>query len=200
MATRYFVGLDLGRPSEPTALAVLGRPTVTRDHPPQSRPGYLLRHLHRFPPGTPYPQVLTEVRKLLQSSPLAGQTWLLADYTGAGWPVQMLIAQGLQTTVTCSYSPVMLTAGGTGVPAGRGGLAVPKADLVGTLQVLLQTRRLQIANQLEEAATLTRELAAYRPKAKLEPTDAIAWREGAHDDLVLAVGLAAWAGEATLPH
>jgi hypothetical protein len=63
----------------------------------------------------------------------------------------------------------------------------------------LQTRRLKIANQLEDAATLTRELAAYRPKVKLETTDAVAWREGAHDDLVLAVGLAAWAGEAALP-
>jgi hypothetical protein len=197
--TRYFVGLDLGRPSEPTALAVLGRSTLPRDDPPQSRPGYDLRHLHRFPPGTPYPQILTEVRELLRSSSLAGQAWLLADYTGAGWPVQALFAQGLQTTVTCFYSPVILTISGTVVPNGRAGLAVPKADLVGTLQVLLQTRRLQISRQLDEAATLTRELAAYRPKTKLDPTDAIAWREGAHDDLVLAVGLAAWAGEAALP-
>jgi hypothetical protein len=143
--------------------------------------------------------VLVGLRDLLKTQELSRQAWLLADYTGAGWPAQRLIAQGLQTQVTCHYSPVILTVNGTVVPNGRAGLAIPKADVVGTLQVLLQTRRLKIANQLEDAATLTRELAAYRPKVKLEPTDAIAWREGAHDDLVLSVGLAAWAGEAALP-
>jgi hypothetical protein len=43
---------------------------------------------------------------------------------------------------------------------------------------------------------LVRELGSYRAKPVLVAADTpLAWREGAHDDLVLAVALAAWAGE-----
>ncbi len=47
------------------------------------------------------------------------------------------------------------------------------------------------------AATLTRELLAFQVKISAETAhDSYgAWREGAHDDLVLAVALALWAGE-----
>ena len=185
----FVVGLDVGRPAEPTALAVLAL------SPDRQRPPFALRHLQRFPPGTPYPEVLTAVTELLRSQRLAGRTWLLADYTGAGWPVLTLFARSMHSTVTCLFSAVLLTASGTTVPNHRPGLAIPKADVVGVLQVLLQTRRLRVA-ELPETATLVRELAAYRPKVVLSTTDTTTWREGAHDDLVLAVGLAAWGAEA----
>ena len=198
MPTRYFVGLDLGRPSEPTALAVLSRERLTPRDRTDRRPTYALSHLKRFPPGTPYPAVLAGLVALLKA-PVLHRSWVLADYTGAGWPVQQMLAGGLKGTVCCHYSAVILTASGTMVPGGRGGLAIPKADVVGTLQVLLQTRRLRIAKELPEVQTLTRELAAYRPKVTLAPAEATTWREGAHDDLVFAAGLAAWGGEAALP-
>jgi hypothetical protein len=181
----FVVGLDLGRPAEPTAIAVLALA------PERS---FALRHLQRFPPGTPYPEVLTATTDLLRSKSLAGRAWLLADYTGAGWPVLKLFERGLRSAVTCLFSGVLLTASGTAVPNHRPGLAIPKGDVVGVLQVMLQTRRLRVAD-LPETATLVRELAAYRPKVVLSPTDATTWREGAHDDLVLAVGLAAWGAE-----
>jgi hypothetical protein len=72
---------------------------------------------------------------------------------------------------------------------------VPKKELVSTLQVLMQAGRLTIAN-LPERETLVQELLAFRVKVTVSANETFeAWRERDHDDLVLAVALAAWAGE-----
>lgn len=73
---------------------------------------------------------------------------------------------------------------------------MPRQELAATLQVLLQSRRLRVAPALPEATKLARELAAFKVKvstSSLEEMDA--WRQGTHDDLVLAVAVAAWMGE-----
>jgi hypothetical protein len=70
---------------------------------------------------------------------------------------------------------------------------VPKRDVASTIAVLLQTGRLRIARGLKESETLLRELINFRVKISLSGHDTYeAWREQEHDDLVLAVGLAAW--------
>jgi hypothetical protein len=74
---------------------------------------------------------------------------------------------------------------------------VPKRDLIGAAQVLLQNQRLKIASTLVEATTLVKELLNF--KVKIDPATAhdsySAWRENVHDDLVLAVAMACWFGE-----
>jgi hypothetical protein len=73
---------------------------------------------------------------------------------------------------------------------------VPRQELAATLQVLLQSRRVRVAPALAESAMLARELAAFQVKvteAAVKEMDV--WREGAHDDLVLAATVAAWLGE-----
>jgi hypothetical protein len=78
----------------------------------------------------------------------------------------------------------------------QGGWWVPRQELAATLQVLLQSRRLRVAPALPEAATLARELAAFQVKAPVpSKEELVVWREGMHDDLVLAVAVAAWLGE-----
>jgi hypothetical protein len=73
---------------------------------------------------------------------------------------------------------------------------VPKKELVSTMQVMLQTRRVKLPSTLPEAATLTQELEKFRAKiTDLSEEDLLAWREGPHDDLVLAVSCEAWMGE-----
>jgi hypothetical protein len=71
---------------------------------------------------------------------------------------------------------------------------VPKRDLVTVTQVLLQNGRLRVAAGLPEAETLKRELLNFR--VKIDPRTAHGsyehWRESEHDDLVLAVSIAAW--------
>jgi hypothetical protein len=72
---------------------------------------------------------------------------------------------------------------------------IPKKDLVGVLQVLLQAKRLKVAEALEHAATLAEELQQFRMKTVPLTDDVVEWRERPHDDLVLAVAVAAWRAE-----
>lgn len=196
---RYFVGLSLGQAQEFTALAVLARPPVRPDDPPAARrPGYALGHLRRFPPGTPYAEVADAVRGLLRSPPLPGAV-LGVDRTGVGTAVVQLLAEGLRDRVTCLFCPVTVTLGHEVTFGEQGGPQVPRKELAGTLQVLLQSRRLQVARALPDAGMLVKELENFRVKVVAPKGDTFeAWREGPHDDLVLAVALGAWLGELAL--
>jgi hypothetical protein len=66
-AQRHFLGIDLGQAHEFTALAVLERPLITlRDPRGGRRPAYCLRHLQRWPIGTPYPEMFRNLVELMQ--------------------------------------------------------------------------------------------------------------------------------------
>jgi hypothetical protein len=71
---------------------------------------------------------------------------------------------------------------------------VPKRDLVAALEVPFHTGELKIAENLELAPTLKKELLNFRRKIDLRTAhDSYEhWREGGHDDLVLAAALACW--------
>jgi hypothetical protein len=116
------------------------------------------------------------------------------DATGVGRPVvEMLEGTAIQAYVR----PVIITAGHQAHedPETRI-LHVPKKDLVSVLQVLLQARRITVAQDLPEAKTLTKELQNFRVKITLNANETYeAWRSGQRDDLVLAVAIAAWLAE-----
>ena len=70
---------------------------------------------------------------------------------------------------------------------------MPKRDLVGVVQVLLQSERLKIARSLPEAQALTQELLSFEAKVTTAANDVYGtWRERQHDDLVLGLALALW--------
>ena len=61
--------------------------------------------------------------------------------------------------------------------------------------VLLQRGELDICRHLPEAKTLIKELATCGLKSRVEGHNTYGvWREGDHDDLVLAAALACWRG------
>ena len=94
--------------------------------------------------------------------------------------------------------PITITAGHDAVPDGAG-WHVPKKELVGVLQVLLQSHRLHVARALPMAAVLVKELESFRVKITAAANETFeGWRERDHDDMVLAVALAAWVGEHAL--
>ena len=64
---------------------------------------------------------------------------------------------------------------------------------------MLESRRLKIAPTLPDAAVLVRELETFQTKTTLTVDDALSWRDGPHDDLVLAVGVAVWLAERRRP-
>lgn len=149
-----------------------------------------LRHLERLSLGTPYPEVVERVRNMLSTPPLFERpTALVVDATGVGaGVVDQFVHAGL------SPIPVWITGGDRVGGSLTDGLRVPKRDLVGAAQVLLQSGRLKVARALPEAETLRRELQNFR--VKIDPRTAhdsySHWREAEHDDLVLATALAAW--------
>lgn len=190
MSLTHILGLDLGQSSDPTALCVLER---------TSRPGdganaYACRHLRRWPLGTPYPQIVDDVAALAARPELQAPT-LVCDQTGVG----RAVVDMFRPRVACAFRPVTITAGATVTRHEGGEFHVPKKDLVATLQVLLGHRRLTVAASMPEAETLVRELQNFRVKVTAAANEVFAsWREGLHDDLVLAVALAAWVGENAL--
>ena len=186
-------GLDLGRHDEFTALSLLERTEVPNSDDPRRRVRqYAVRHLERWPPATPYPQVFARLAKVF-AVPSLRRSRLVVDYTGVGRPVVNMLRKA---QVGAWVVPFLVTSGRSAGSDDRGGWLVSRQELAATLQVLLQSRCLRVAPALVEAATLARELAAFQVKATAAAKEEWgAWREGTHDDLVLAVAVAAWLGE-----
>jgi hypothetical protein len=227
-----YVGLDLGQAHDFTALAVV-ESAIVRSALPRPPRVHAVRHLQRFPLGTPYPRIVADVVGLLrQLARLDPRRRLVVDQTGVGRPVVDMLSEALfadgdkdrgdkphddkdrgdKPHGSLELVCVTLTSGeprglsprsGSGEPWGLSPRSwrLPKKELVATLQVLLQTRRLHIARALPEAAVLVRELENFRVKitpARHEVFEAR--RAGQHDDLLLATALAAWDAERTPVH
>jgi hypothetical protein len=193
MTADYFVGLDLGQVSDFTALAVLERPALTLEPRAKREPLYCLRHLQRFPLGTPYPALAAAVAQLVDLPPLQDSCTVVVDQTGIGRPIVDMLRQA---RVFGPIVPITLTGGHAVTEAPDGSRHVPKKELVACLQLLLQGRRLKVARDLPEASLLLQELANFRVKITAAANETFgAWRDGEHDDLVLAVALASWEAE-----
>jgi hypothetical protein len=91
--------------------------------------------------------------------------------------------------------PVLITAGHQILACDDGALHVPKKELVGAVQVLLQGRRIKFA-PVPRREVLLKELLTFKVRVTAAANETFeAWRERDHDDLVLAVALAAWQAE-----
>lgn len=174
------LSLDFGQSQDYTALAI-------SEHTRVQDVGHLIvRHLHRFPLGTSYPSIIESVETMMQDPRLQDAS-IVCDATGVGRPVlDLMRLSGLK--------PVAVTITG-GTTETREGLHfhVPKKNLVSAVAVALETERLKVADGLEFAPLLRHELGNFKAKITLAGNTTFeAWRESDHDDLVIAVALAAW--------
>jgi hypothetical protein len=194
---RHILGLDLGQAQDFTALVGLEQ-SQRRERPATGgRIGrwcrdYGCRLLKRWPLGTPYTLVVRDVAQA--AGRLPARPVLVVDGTGCGrGPVDMFRGASLPVLQLVAVN----ITGGFKAGFEGGYHTVPKKDLVGAVQSALQGRRLRIARRLREAATLTRELTAFRVKVNVATGNESfeAWRERDHDDMVLALALALWWGE-----
>lgn len=206
----YIIGLDLGKKRDYTALVVLKQTfSYVGD-----TPTYDLIHLDRWR-GKDYLDaipIISAVRKKVLD--LAGREYisrntiipgnwrpsidLVIDQTGVGEGViESLRAAGLDC-----YG--ILIHGGEKAASMPGGWRVPKRELVGTAEVLLQNKRLHFAKELKMADVLLNELQSFKATIKLSTGHVSyaadeTWRDGEHDDTVLALCIAAWFGESHDP-
>lgn len=203
-------GLDLGQLQDYTALATLdvrstklaylrgaqsikqyvdlyGEDPDEYEGPPISMQ---LRALERYELGTPYPTVVKLVGGRLASL-REFENLLAVDATGVGVAV-VDIFEG------AGFRPVAVTiTGGADVHVNGRNVHVPKRDLVHGLLVALQQGRFAASSRLALAPTAIAELKAFNVKINTQTghDSYEAWREGDHDDLVLAIAIAAWVAE-----
>jgi len=182
---KFLLGLDLGQVRDYTALSIIEK--ITED---DTEAIYHLRHIQRFPLKTTYPEIVDKVCDIFNSDKISKYSRLIVDATGVGRPVVDLFKKKQL------YPKAITITGGYDVIKDNGEYKVPKRDLVTNLQVLFQQEKLKIAEDLQEAKTLVQELLNFKVKIKDNARESFeAWREGIHDDLVLAVALACWWGE-----
>jgi hypothetical protein len=196
MPADYILGLDLGQARDPSALAVLERVFKPQPNGAGQLVGhYAIRYLRRWPLQTSYTAVAAELTRLVRTPPLSWPV-LIVDQTGVGQGVVDFLSQA---QLCASLEPVVITSGRRISRVPSGAWHVPKKVLVRCLQAVLQSRRLGVAN-LPERPLLLQEMQAFRVKITAAARETFqAWRERDHDDLVLAVALAAWWGERSSP-
>jgi hypothetical protein len=206
------IGVDVGQKADPTAVAV--DEMQWRAEGGKRVDCHIIRHLERLPLGTKYPVVAQRlaaihagVRQMsLQSRTqaaatvydpaitayrrVAGQQTLTpiriyVDATGVGQPVVDLLTQTGMRLCPCYF-----TYGDRRIKQHDGTVTIGKAWLVSRLQALLQSGRILLP-KTDESAALAKELLDYEIKVDQEANDKYgAFRVGAHDDLVTALGLA----------
>lgn len=205
---RFVVGVDLGQAHDPTAIAVIEHArwriapeaytwlTGERGHRLERawarelreneamRTQYNVRHLERLALGTHYPAQVAYIADLVRRAPLKDAK-VFYDYTGVGRAVGDL----LHDARIPHLNRVHLTGGQESKAEGMRH-AVSKMDLVSRLQAALHTGELAIEQSLPDATVLARELADYKLNFTAAGNTQFNARSGAHDDLLIATGLA----------
>jgi hypothetical protein len=178
----FLVGLDPGKVRDPSALVVVERKVAEGN-----KAIYDVTHMERRSLGTSYSCVVDRTVEVMGNLPIGSR--LLFDATGVGAVIVDLLRQeGLRPI------PVTITAGTQESQGPDGTRRVPKSRLITPVQVLLQSGRLRIAAALPEAEALVQELLDFRSAVSRAGHVTYAAREGAHDDLVIAVALCLWYG------
>lgn len=191
MKHRYVLAVDVGQSNDYTALVIV------HSHGADDARQHDLVRAERFR-QLPYPEQVRRIRdrygdlqQHARASHVHSSVELVVDATGVGKPVlDAMKEQGLRPR------GVIITGGDTSKHA-DGMDRVPKRELVTTLQVALQAKRLWIAEGIPLADVLVREFRGFRVKIGQSGharfgNDVGAWREAEHDDLVLATALAVW--------
>lgn len=180
-----YVGLDLGQASDYTALVIV-------EH---TAPRMAIRHVERPALGTPYPKIVSWVCNLLDAPQMADVKALLIDATGVGRAVLDMFRL---IELPCDIIPITITGGNNASRDNSGMRYVPKRDLIASIQVPLQEKTLVFANGMPLGPVLRAELLNFKMKINTRGHDsyeaggASDWREGEHDDIVLAAALPCW--------
>lgn len=207
------VGVDLGQSRDPTSIAVMeqikhevnpdvvtwlrsqGNPgaerlaDIRRSTP---RPEYILRLLEQAPLGEPYPAQAQRVKRVVARLQTAGHDpKVYIDYTGVGRAVYDIF----RTERVPRLVPVTITFNGQEGPNGHGGHSIPKINLISRLQALMHTGVMRMPDTLPLAKLFRRELLDFRVSYTQVGNATFGAREGAHDDLILAVALAVYGFE-----
>lgn len=176
-----FIGVDIGQVTDPTAITIMR--CIDRHK-------LFCVWAERIPLGTPYHEIIDRAAehkdKLIAEG--LGKPWIAWDETGVGRPV---VEQAKKLIKGVKHTGITIT-GGTKANFNKG-WHIPKRVLITNLQILFQTGTLKYASGIPDVdlAALVDELKEYRVKINVKANE-IYWREGGHDDLVLALAIGAY--------
>jgi hypothetical protein len=198
----YIVGASIGEASEPTAFSVIEQRTVRSMGWGADTEAINLRQLQRLPLSTSHTDFVRYlVRDLMPNlsklDQAGGGPTLVVDVNATGSAVaDLMVKQGL-SPIRVSISAA---AGETQDSENWNVWRVGRPDLVGILQLAMQSRRLQAAADLELLPILATELQNFklRPPTVRE-NDLASLRDTKYADLVFAVGLGVWRAERDTP-
>jgi hypothetical protein len=192
----FLIGLSVGQGLQPTGIAVLER---LLPEPPRTRRRYACRYLRRWcPPATSYPTLVSNLTDMLSGTPLRNSDLVVE----AGPGINAVVAFLRKHRLPARIQPVEVKAGAEDGYV-EGIWRIAKAGVIETTRQVLQEDRLifddrmppEVMTTTPSAQTIYHGLSAYPYNKMRAANDAFASREGADDDLILAVALACWFGE-----
>lgn len=193
-APEYFLGVDLGQKTDPTAIAILERSVVSAGFDrvnwcPIDQERFHLRHLEVIKLGTTYSAVVARLGELVGPLSRNARVTIVADATGVGAPIIEFIRD---TRLPATLVPVTITCGERESSDGFN-WHVPKRDLLESLQLMFEQGELKIAASLPENREFLEQLSSMQVRVTNSQRETFSpVRTTAHDDLVLAASLAAW--------
>jgi len=194
---QYFIGLDIGRVRDYSALAMIARfysmpPDRDLNNMQQM---YMVTDLVRFPIETPYAEV-EEAVSIMWNRPRVSAKRRIAviDQTGVGDPV----VQNIRRIHKVKTIGINITGGNTVTQSDERTYNVPKATLVTNLISVAQRQRLKIHPDVKGAKLFKEELAkfGYHIDRNTGNIQYEALEAATHDDLIIAVSLPLWFAEA----
>ncbi len=193
---QHLIGVDCGELVDPTAIA------AAEIEPGAA--GYLVRvgYLQTLPLRSPFQQVAARIGEIEASLRERGPVTVLIDSTGMGQAVPELVRE----RVDCRVISCRLTGGEE--PRYSGNYwKVPKAAMVNELIMLTDQNRLRLPGRyptaetawaVEEALGEMRDFQANQRKASAGRV-VFEGRQGRHDDIITALGLACWGAKEWMP-
>jgi hypothetical protein len=199
-APTWHLGLDLGQRRDFTALATLtcewtveGRDPVTWEW--NRIPRLILRDLERFPLGTNYLFYAEALEERIKHIDAVTQAYtrrdavLIVDASGPGGPV---VEELRRANLGIEIKPVIITRGQEPGATAGGWSTVPRKVLLTNLILLLDHKKLVTHSRLEDWPVLLEEMLDLNASTT-QPN-----KTSAHDDMVMALAIAAW--QATRRH
>lgn len=181
----FLMGLDLGQQNDYTVLSLL-RMKVTQNE----MPSYSLIFLHKFQLKTSYPDIVSWVLTFIAYGFSNNNSKLIIDYTGVGRPVvDLFMAENINLIA------INITGGLQHKWKSSKEASVPKKDIISSLQVVLQNKRLKIASNLPFLDDLKKEFLNFKYKLSAAGNSQFSAASSYHDDIVLSLGMATWYGE-----
>jgi hypothetical protein len=173
----FVVGYDVGKSADPSAIAILDA----------VGPQATITAIARMALGMPYTEQVEYLLAVMQKFKRDGASAaVVVDMTGVGAPiVDLLRDRGL------APAPILIT-GGDRVVYEHGIYRVPKTVLITGLVIGLDETRCAYVPTMPNADLFASEMQAYRETRTTRGTVVYGepWREGPHDDLVLAAAIA----------